>query len=77
MFLCMAWSLRVIDPENVDEGLCTDPVSEWAAFMEHLQVCIDSLLDSWKHGNALSILTCTMGLLSFLKLEFYVLHPIL
>jgi hypothetical protein len=73
MFLCMAWSLSVINPENVDEGLCTDLVSKQAAFMEHLQVCIDSLLDSWEQGNARSILTCTVGLLSFSKLEFCVL----
>ncbi|KAH8935631.1 hypothetical protein BDL97_17G039000 [Sphagnum fallax] len=60
MFLCMAWSLSVINPENVDEGSCTDLVSKRAAFMEHLQVCIDSLLDSWEQGNARSILTCTV-----------------
>jgi hypothetical protein len=73
MFLCMAWSLSVINPENVDEGLCTDLFSERAAFLEHLQVCIDSRLDSWEHRNARSILTCTVGILSFSKLEFCVL----
>ena len=60
MFLHLAWALRSIDLENPDDASVKELLAKRTTFMEHLQVVMDSLLDSWGQGTVRNMLTCTV-----------------
>lgn len=60
MFLHLAWALRSIDLENPDDASIKELLAKRTTFMEHLQVVMDSLLDSWGQGTFRNMLTCTV-----------------